>query len=1441
MIEATCAACGMVNRIAEADVPVGAKFVSCTSCKSKVALPAKAAIPPIPSKIPTPPKGVPAPKNDALGLADLPAPKRQSPLAGTEAGSPKPAPRSALAGAELPVPKGTAKPPAPQPGALDLDDLMPPADAPSSFAGLADLPAPKGKTPALGAPALADLPAPKGKTGSGPSVSDLPAPKRKTPGLGTPALADVPRNTPGMQALDDLLAPNTDLPTPKTPPRGVPAGLADLPAPKAKSAGLADLPTPKAKTPPAGVPSVPGDLPAPKRKTPPAGVPTPPAAKKSTPALTDVPTTPAGTLELDDLDLPMPVAGVTDLPTPKPGANNDLLAPKGFFDDLPQPAKKSGNTIDLPAPKGFFDDLPQPAPKQSQSPATQDVAPKGFFDDLPQPAPKQSQSPATQDVAPKGFFDDLPQPAAKQTQDVAPKGGFFDDLPQPNQGRSTKQSVGGGGGGLFDDLAEPNKGGLFDDLQPPGSGPSAANAAMGAGDIDLGPALDGPGLELAGNDAPELDLGGPLGGDNAFQDLDLSDPSKPPPEADPSPIKIKTPAKGAEKKPIPIHVPPPKGADMKLDLAEDPHSGKPAAATALGGPKIAPKKKAAVAAESAEARAAKRRRSRLVLASLLGVVALGAGGFYFYQRHTAKQARLEEISTLLAKAEKALRADDPTHWDRARSAAEEAVALDATNARALGIAAEASIAGALENGRNRDMRIANARKMIQDSLGAGRTSPELERAQAVAAIAAKGQGARAVDMLKGHIARAPKDGYLQLYMGWAQLAKGDAAEANKAFEQAITLTPGTKLPALYGQGQAKLLVADVEGARAAFGKILEIDKDHVCANVGLIATKPPSESTLQVQELEAVLQRKDIASADPRCVVQAHTLVGDVHRLAGRNDMARQRYRDALKLVSTDIASHDGLAAVELRDNKLSLAADHIAKALAVQPDHPETLLLQAELKTRQGKLPEAQAIVDTLSKREPPLPTLAQARLHVAKGKLFEAQGEHEKALEEFEAGAKLAGELDLTPAMEVVKKAGELAKKETDAAKATLFRDRADKAVASFAERAQDDALIATTLGIAYLQTDNPAKAELFLRRATALKEDDAEPKIQLAKACYALGKYDDAITQLQAAQKLDPKRPEIPLELARTMQAAGRHDDAVAAYDKLLGAPEVSTVVRVNAGRYFAQRGLIDRAAAQGDAILAVEADNPGGLYLKAEGLIKAGKPEDATPLLIKASDVDPDVQYLDALGRSYEAQLVKSGDTKYVESARFAYERASKADEKMFHPWLGQGRALCHPKRGDWEAAIVPLERASKINASHPEVRYYMGVAYYGLRNRDKKYKATAAGWLESALRSQPELPTELRAEASWMLAILHQDLNNVQGRIAALERATRLGEEIEKNTAKAPQWLNEAFYGLGDMYGVVGNMPGKKRAWQRFVERSPRKDTAQYKAANHALATELQRY
>ncbi len=1282
-----------------------------------------------------------------VDLADLPAPKR----AGGLGDAPKPPPpRSALDDAELPAPKG-AKPTA-APSALDLDDLMPPSK--SSEAGLADLPTPKPRGSALG-DAPASRPAPS-------ALADLPAPKAKPS-----ALADLPA------------------------PKAKPSALADLPAPKSKP-GLTDLPAPKGK---------PGaldldDLPAPKSM---GGRP----LAASMPSLDDDLDLPAPAAHGGGYgNLPMPKPGANnDLPMPKPGANNDLPAPKGFFDDLPQPAKK-GSNIDLPAPKGFFDDLPQPALSGSKPELP---APKSFFDDLPQP----TKSPA---------------PGAP-----ASGGGFFDDLPQPS--KSAK------GGGLFDDLA------------PAGGKQGGPDAISFGNDIELSPGLGGDRpLELDGGGGPELDLGLPMGDSTDFTELDLSEPSAKSgkqlaaeaaamPTEPGSPIKIKTPKAGGKQTPIAISVPKKDAGpvDLKLDLADDPHDGKAAAAATAGG-KTA-KRKGKSAEETAEDKAAKRKRSRIVLASLLGLSLLGAGGFYFYKKHTAEQARQDTISEQLAIAKKALGDANANHWTRAFAAAEEVLAIEPNHVPALGVAAEAAIAGALDNGINYDARIKTGRNRAQQGIGVGKTSTELERAKAVMAIAA-GQADRSVPMLQQLIAADPKSGWLQLYMGWALLAKGDAPAAQTAFEQAVALDAATKLPALYGHGQAKLLKADIEGARVDFATVLEMPdgKKHIGAQVGLAATLPPQQSAQREADLMAILNlpEAELAKADPRAVGRAWVLAGDVARTSGRYDIARERYRKAIAITALDVSALNGLAAVELREGKIQIARDLLQKALAANPNDAESQLLDASADIAEGKLPEADTKLAKLFERQPPLPPLQLARLHVAKGRLLETQGKDEEAIAEYSKGAKLAGDLDLTPTMAAVTKLTALAKKAPDEASAMGYRDRAAELLAALAEKAKEDGEVAMTLGVAYLQAGDATKAEVVLRRAVAMREKDPESRLQLARALVALNRTDEAVASLKEALAIDPKRGDVSLELARTYQNAGRHTEAMAAYDKLLTEENVPVIVRMLAGRYFASRGEFAKAAAQAEPILKVEPQNAGGLYLKGEGLILTKNWDDARKALTRASDLDiTDAQALDALGRAFEGSHTDTDELKYIEGARHAYHRATKADPKMFHPYLGLGRS--YVRKGDWNEALQALTVASGLDKTNSEVMYNMGLAYYGLRTTPGPYKKTAAQWFESALKNKPEMSLEDRAEANYKLGDLYFEQNKPGDAARAFDAATRTGEEVEKQTGRAPEWLTETFYRLGQVYEGQNDKANQKRAWTRFVDRKP-KPSDRVKAAEYWLNT-----
>ncbi len=1501
MIEATCTACGTVNRVADADVPIGAKFVNCASCKSRVAITLADGA------------GKGPPRGDALDLADLPAPRRQSALGGEAA---KPAPRSGLAAAgpgapaglaaagphtssglgaagpsatappqasdldldhaltepELPVPRnkrssmGPTSVPA---GALDLDDLLAPGEA----AGIADLPAPRGpvdRTARGGAdtkPAVTDLPAPRTKS----LPTDLPAPLphgaravtdlpvRDTPvprAAKVPDIAELPpvRPTPPKAEPSNLLAARATLPT-----AGIPAGP-KLPA---------DLPAPRARTPVGGVPTLsnlPTDLPAPRGKP---AMPQP-GAMPAMPAIENLPTPkPIPTPMMTKAGVPGPTprapAGIVDLPTPKPGGITDLLAPKsggpadlpapkGFFDDLPQPAvgrAPSGPTSNEVAPKGFFDDLPpsaDTAKQLSRSTAT-DVAPKGFFDDLPQSAGATKQSgtdvspkhPSATEVPPRGFFDDLPQSAAASRQtgtgltskqtgtDVAPKG-FFDDLP----GRPvTTQPA---GPPVLQDLpGRPTMKSAVDAPATPGFYDSIAKPAGSGGELDTLDLseLSQPGieLELAGDeavaDSPQTPISAPPpipGPSSQFDDLDLSSPS---PvsfvKRDPKTAPTTAPSSVASLRGAPPAVPgrPGKiggaGGDVAFEL-EEPR--RDTTAPAKLGPRPVEKPKVD---DDPTARARAKKRTKILLAAVLGAAVLAGGGFVMYQRHVAQEARAEALAEQLGAARKALVAGQ---WSRASLAANKTLELDSGNAEALGIAAESLFAMGISEG-NAPARIAQGRKKLAEALEANAQHPALERAQALSPIAAN-QPDKAIAKLTIMTAKAPADGSLALYLGWAHAARGDHAEAIKSYDRAATYAP-VKVPALFARARAKQAQGDLVGARADFAAVLDAAKDHIRAQVGLAASLPASQSQQQEADLLAILALKDLEKREPGAATEAWSLAGDAARRAGRLDVARERYRKALALTASHIESLTGLGEVELRDGKLDNAADAIGKALQQAPDDMRALLASTEIAILQKKLDEAAAKLKALAARTPPPPVVEQARLKSLTGLLHEARGEEDAAIEHYLEAARLAGDLDLTPTLKAASKLNELAGKTKDPVRANELRTRADQLLETLIDNAQKDPQLAMTLGMAYLEAGEPKKAEPWLRKVIEQRPKDVDPQYQLAKALSLLGQHEEAIERLRKAVELDPTRSEIGLELARTYETATppREADAKKLYDQLLAAKEPSIELRARAGKFFARIGDNEKAGIQGMQILATEPDHPAGLYLKAEGQLQAGKTDEARKLFTIASDAERDAQYFDGLGRAAEKWARESGDSKYQDTALRAYVQATEIDPAKHSSLVGQGRL--YVLRHEDAKAILPLAAAAKIQMT-AELGYLMGVAY----KAQQQYQP-ALDWLRASAERG------VTADTAWELGQIYQtaQINKPGLAAGALATATRLAEKQEKHTGVAVPWLTEALYSEGDVNRSLGNDGAARTAWEKYVERKP-KPGAKLNDVKHFLATSLQR-
>ncbi len=1282
-IEATCTTCGTINRVGETDVPAGAKFVPCVSCKSRVALPPMKASRATPPPLPGGPVGN---AGSAIGLSDLPAPKqRPSALGSAEPSRPAPRPAISSAAPELPVPKGgRAQTPSISPiasSAFELDDLLPES---------------------------AELPMPKGARASS-DVSDLPAPRGAVPGKSR-AVTDLPVAPPSV----------ADLPTPSSRP----------PAFRSPTPAIADLPAPKLGG--GRMPSV-SDLPAPVARG---------------PAISDLPM-PRG-----------PSNQIVDLPTPKPGGIADVPTPKGFFDDLPQPARANSpsRSPDLPAPKGFFDDLPGRV--NANKPEV--PAPKGFFDDLPgrvnssKAAASAAAAAATSsEVAPKGFFDDLPgRPNASTPQPPAPKG-FFDDLPQPST-KPTQQ------------------------VRPVNT------------PVELNMEMSSPSLDLGISEPSQA---------RKYDDLDLSSPS--------TGIKIETPKTPPAD--VRAHAPSVLPAFKKekaqaalLEL-EEPRD------TPLPSAKLGPKRKSEPALDPDAARA-RAKRVRLLSLVALVVIALGAGGFYVYSRWAAKRAVANTIAEELAKAKDALGKSDRDHWDRAAMAAQQVIDANPKHAEALSIAAEARLASALATGQAYNIKLGQARGNIQTAVSENIAGPNLIRAQALNAVASS-SGDRAVELMKGQVTPETKDPTLLLYLGWAYASAANPTEAIKAFDAAAaTGSDYIKVCALYGRGQAKLDQADLEGATADFKAVLELDKEHIGAQVGTAAAMPSTQAQQQEKDLLALFERKDFATGDPRAVVRAWSLAAEAAKRGGRLDSARERYRNALQIMADDLGALAGAADVELRDGKLDAAAEQIGKALSISKDDIRSQLVQSEISIAKNDLSDARARIGALSTRNPPPPRLDQSRIKLAAGHLAEKEGKDEQAADLYREAAELAGGADLSPTLSAVAKYSALAEKADDPAKAVDWRGKATKLLEKLETQAEKDPQIALALGSAYLRAADATKAEPWLRKFVEARPDDAEGQFQLAKALARLDRTDDAITRLNRAIELAPKRPEFLIELARTYERAKQDESAATIYAKLLKEhADPSVEMRASAGRFFSRRGEKEKAAEQGEAILKVVPNHTAGLFLKAEGLLLKNQLDEARLMFGKAAAAERDAMYFDGLGRANEAKWLASSEVKFIQSAIDAYKTASTLDDKMFSAFAGMGRMYMFRK--DYELAVPPLRAANAIDPKEPDVIFLVGKAFFSTKESNVTNGPNAVAWLRNSIA------IKANAEASYYLGVLYGDTNQMKLAVDALNTTTTLGFKTEK-TGKDLWWMKDALYRLGDIQKGLSNYNAAYDAWTAWTLRNP---------------------
>ena len=1103
-----------------------------------------------------------------------------------------------------------------------------------------------------------------------------------------------------------------------------------------------------------------------------------------------------------------------DLPVPKRQTPD--------FADLPAPKRSVGDITDLPAPKrtqmggmhaGDLPDLLAPAPARSQQANIPDLlAPVHSRADIPDllaPVPSRAGAPG---------IPDLLAPVGPTSRGAAP--GIPDLLapvgPNPRPGLPTPVGPGGGIPDLLapvgpmsrgSDLMTPKGGTGGTDFLPPLAGP-------GGGGMPRSTMLGGSGLAGGMPMAPPM---APHGTDaDDIHQLDDADVMESPPTGMGPSLSINLGSFGNA--PSVADTPPPSLEDdydappapTNLDnvlsfgapsaaavaAAEAASVSAPAAPSGEAMLDVADGRGAAVArandlGRAVEAKAkvkqplspSELRKRKIIGGIAAGVLAIGGVSAFFVMRARAAEARRQQIARGIEETKKALTLDAPGHWGAAQTSAERTLKLAPNSADALGLEAQAVLGAVYDEGLDAKAKLDKADQIMNRASREGADGDELDKATSLRGVI-DGKPTEAIKQLSSLVQKERADPNLFLYLGWAELEARHPVQAKDHLTKALALTPG-RTPAVYAMARAHLMAGNKEEAKKAFEAVLAKTPAHVGARLGMVELEKHEKTGKKEKGLAEILASPEARTAHPRVLARAYTLYGDEALSFGRVTDASERYLEALRQ----------------------------------DPRSDRALIGQALVMLEQGKLTEARARLQAvLGRSEPDARTLvALARISLAEGRITDAHDSIDKAValggDDPEVQVQLGRVLEADPVGAGVKGAEAAYRKaieidpERYVAHISLSRllalqGRGEEALQTLSpveKAAETDALLGNMLGLAYLAAGDATKAETWFRRAVGTDPRLVDARGNLGAALEGQGNLPGAIVEYESAYKMANTREDIVLKLASAYEKAKRPEDAARLFKDLLkpreSGKQASLAARASAGRFYARRGDATQAATLGESILAEDPRYAAGLFLRGIGLLSEGKAIEAQRAFLEATQIDPQSQYFEALGRSYEKQ-------KALEDALAAFETAVKRDPHFVEPRVG--RARIHMVRRNFNEAVKELTEAERLAPTDAEIEARLGESFYGLHEPQK-----AGQHLQKAVGLDPNY-----TRAYYFLGQVAYDADQPGAVVAALVRFT---SKVEPDDELLPH----ALYTLGHAYRATRRTAEMCATFRTYLERAPR--------------------
>jgi len=643
-------------------------------------------------------------------------------------------------------------------------------------------------------------------------------------------------------------------------------------------------------------------------------------------------------------------------------------------------------------------------------------------------------------------------------------------------------------------------------------------------------------------------------------------------------------------------------------------------------------------------------------------------------------------------------------------------------------------------------------------------------------------------------------------------------------------------------------------------------------------------------KLGAVLQK---APADAAALVY----LGWTELGAGDAAAADKAFARALAAESTRAAAlyGDGVAKERLGD--VAAAHDLYARALARSPMHFGAAVGVA--RTGQKGNDAQAAVTELIDKRASSVAPKELADAWATVGVMAAQQGRRDEAedrlkraltLDADNAAARvaLAGvQCDLKHCADAVEPLRKLVTAQPNSVDARLALTRAlvetndaAGAATTLAPAVKDAPKSAAVLywqGRVLLAQAKPDRDQALQRFKDAIAADPKFLQAYVAESntFAALGKPDDAVAALQAAQTQAADDPELMVELGEAYLSLNKPADAEARFRAALDKKPDARNARVDLGAALEAQNKLDEARAQYDQVAKEDAKYPGILERQArlavrqdrkadaaklfDEALKQGVPTQSLRLAAGALFLDPAVDRRDDARKLAEAvvnedersapahlllaraQLEAGHPEEALPEARRAatlsdlpeahlmlaktLESTNKLDQAIAEynlarrpPVEGEaqlGRARILVRMGATKDALSELAALARDPKLRAQALLLTGDCYADLQQADRARHA-----YEDAVHAAPA-----SGDAAFKLGRAYHDAGRRHDTIVELEKALRLGGD------KAP-YAAEAFLVLGDAYREGHENDAAVKAYKRYLELAPMDAPARAEVQKH---------